>query len=1181
MPSQASLDLVQKMYIGYYSRPGDSGGLQYWADRVDQAGGSFTTELLSSFGSSAEYLSRMDGLSSEALMQNLYQALFNRQPDSGGLAWWTNELDSGNRTLVNVAIDFINGATGSDLTIINNKVSAANQFTNTVSSSGVIYGGSEIAGTVSWLASVGETTESLNTAVSGLPDLIHNFPKENSGNTDNTDNTDNQDKAKSDKEDNKLTLDDSDDKIGISATNYSSVQNSDASVLTNLDDFRADSRFANIDGSGHTVVVIDTAFDLDHSFLGPDADNNGVADRIVYHADFTNEGDGANTSDPSQNHGTHVATTIASSNSTHPGVAPGANIITLQVLGEQGGTAMWIQKALQWVVENATEFNVVAVNMSLGDSSNHTSNITSWASDELARLAELGVVTVAASGNDYEYLKQEGVGYPAADPNALSVGAVVSSGSSSDTLASFSQRSDTTTDVVAPGVNITAGNVGGGTVSMSGTSMAAPFISGTVALAQQIANQTLGRSLTVEEFNNVLKSSATTIRDSNNSSDGVPNTGDSFSRVDVLALGEAILALSGSNSGGGTPTPTPPTPPTPTPSTDIPNNTTTTATLAVGGSETGTLETTGDSDWFGISLTAGNSYTFSLNGITLTDPYLRLYNSSGTLIQFNDDANGSLNSELSFIPDSSGTYYLSAGSYLGNDTGTYSISASVSTVQDQEPGTGSGSGNTDQANGSIDYSGDTDRFSSYFEAGTTYTISLEGSSTNAGTLVDPILQLYGPDARLISSNDDGGVGLNSELVYTATSSGNYEVVASGYGSSVGTYTLNLTSTRSGDSVADNTSTTHSITEGGKVTGEIDFANDSDWYQVQLTAGTQYSITLNGKSTTLAALADPTVKLYDASGNFITSDDDGGIGLNSSLQYSATQSGTYYIAATGYGDGTGGYELTFQSNGSDVGNTVNTATSITAGTPVNSTIDFSNDSDWFAITLNAGTRYTIDLKGASSSDGTLSDPVLGLYDSTGSFLESNDDGGTALNSQLTYTAPTSGTYYISANAYGDTTGSYQLLVSGEAGTGQQTDLIAGNVSTTTSITTDIDVAGLIDFHGDDDWYQVQLIAGNDYNISLSGISSDKGTLFDPNLKIYDNNGQLITGDDDGGVGLDSSLTFSPTSTGNYFVSASAYADATYTATGTYTLAVNTVPQAHQITTVGVSSIDINPLSAEYL
>ncbi|MDV6329020.1 hypothetical protein Q5L94_13295, partial [Idiomarina sp. Sol25] len=72
-------------------------------------------------------------------------------------------------------------------------------------------------------------------------------------------------------------------------------------------------------------------------------------------------------------------------------------------------------------------------------------------------------------------------------------------------------------------------------------------------------------------------------------------------------------------------------------------------------------------------------------------------------------------------------------------------------------------------------------------------------------------------------------------------------------------------------------------------------------------------------------------------------------------------------------------------------------------------------------------YQIDLTGAPSGNGTLSDPLLRLHSSSGSEIASNDDAGGSLESLLTYTATTSGTYYLVADAFGAHTGTYTLSV----------------------------------------------------------------------------------------------------------------------------------------------------------
>ena len=94
----------------------------------------------------------------------------------------------------------------------------------------------------------------------------------------------------------------------------------------------------------------------------------------------------------------------------------------------------------------------------------------------------------------------------------------------------------------------------------------------------------------------------------------------------------------------------------------IAGNASTTATISVGGSVTSTIDTIGDHDWFRITLSAGQAITVSLNGVTLSDPYLRILDAGGNVIFKNDDFGG-LNSQISFQATQAGTYYIDAAAW--------------------------------------------------------------------------------------------------------------------------------------------------------------------------------------------------------------------------------------------------------------------------------------------------------------------------------------------------------------------------------------------------------------------------------------------------------------------------------------------------------------------------------------
>lgn len=201
-------------------------------------------------------------------------------------------------------------------------------------------------------------------------------------------------------------------------------QTNQSSSLIRIDQFRADPRFAGINGNGFSAVVLDSGINRNHPFFGPDANGDGIVDRIVYQYDFANGDSNAQDVD---GHGSNVTSIVASQDSVYRGMAPNANIIAFKVFTDAGGgNFSYIEQALQWIVANAATYNIASINMSLGDSSNYNTNQTLYGiSDELAALAALNVTVVSASGNSfYEFGGAQGNSYPAADPNSLSVGAV-------------------------------------------------------------------------------------------------------------------------------------------------------------------------------------------------------------------------------------------------------------------------------------------------------------------------------------------------------------------------------------------------------------------------------------------------------------------------------------------------------------------------------------------------------------------------------------------------------------------------------------------------------------------------------------------------------------------------------------------------------------------------------------
>ena len=365
----------------------------------------------------------------------------------------------------------------------------------------------------------------------------------------------------------------------------------------------------------------------------------------------------------------------------------------------------------------------------------------------------------------------------------------------------------------------------------------------------------------------------------------------------------------------------------------------TTGTVAVGGSATGVIETPRDQDWFAVELVAGRTYVIDLRGSptgdgTLSDPYLRgIYDADGNRISntTDDDGGQSYNSRVTFTATESGTHYIAAGAYSSRQ-GTYELEVTDTSppetppeqVQQQPPAFGSQFYAFDLAE---DTDGSTDRIS----LGTVTATDPDGGSVTYSIEGGNAAGLFEIDAA------------SGELFYTGGGE-DYETGATSYDLTVRAsdgdqttdtaVTVNVTdvdgpvevdppvtepdqstaqtvSEPSGEDFARDPSTSGRVAVGDTATGRIGSNGDRDWFAVELVAGRTYVIDLRGSPTDDGTLRDPLLHgIYDADGNRIsgTLNDDGGQGYNSRVSFTATESGTHYIAAGAYSSRQGTYEL---------------------------------------------------------------------------------------------------------------------------------------------------------------------------------------------------------------------------------------------------------------------------------
>ena len=235
-------------------------------------------------------------------------------------------------------------------------------------------------------------------------------------------------------------------------------------------------------GEGINIAVIDSGCDIEHESL---------KDNIVAVRNFTDEDKkNPNIVIDRVGHGTHVAGIIAAngSNNSIVGVAPWSNLYILKAIdGSGSGKVRWVINAINYAVEKKVDI----ISMSLG-----MANDDPKLEKAIKHAINNNILVVCAAGNEgdgnaeaFEY------SYPASYVDVISVGAVDKKGVPAD----FS-NSNLVVDLVAPGVDVVSTYPNNQFASLSGTSMAAPHVTGSLALLKNWSREEFQRDLTQEEL---------------------------------------------------------------------------------------------------------------------------------------------------------------------------------------------------------------------------------------------------------------------------------------------------------------------------------------------------------------------------------------------------------------------------------------------------------------------------------------------------------------------------------------------------------------------------------------------------------------------------------------------------------------------------------------------------------
>ncbi len=380
---------------------------------------------------------------------------------------------------------------------------------------------------------------------------------------------------------------------------------------------------------------------------GVDQDKNGFKDDLIGW-DFAN-----NDNDPfdDNGHGTHVSGTIGAMGGNGVGVAGvdwNVQIVAMKFMGANGSglTANAIQAVNYFTMESKlapTSENFVATNNSWS-----IGGFSQALSDAVTLAAKNDILFIASAGNSAVNTDVYG-NYPSNLSTATTAGydAVISVASLTDAggLSYFSNYGSKTVDLAAPGSAIYSTLPGGGYGTLSGTSMAAPLVTGAAALYASAHPDATAAE---------IKAAILATTDATASLAGKTVTGGRLDIGNLLDFGTTSSEIIGALN--------------------------TDKVLVVNASRQSTIDVAGDQDWFKVNMVGGYRYDFAMDAATGSnlDPSLCLRNAAGTQLAFNDDAVGK-NSRLSFTTMTDGTFFISAQAY-SSYVGGYTLSMTATQV---------------------------------------------------------------------------------------------------------------------------------------------------------------------------------------------------------------------------------------------------------------------------------------------------------------------------------------------------------------------------------------------------------------------------------------------------------------------------------------------------------------------
>ena len=539
------------------------------------------------------------------------------------------------------------------------------------------------------------------------------------------------------------------------------------------------------------------------------------------------------------------------------------------------------------------------------------------------------------------------------------------------------------------------------------------------------------------------------------------------------------------------------------------------------------------------------------------DAYLEAYQGSdeGEAIASDDDGLGEgTNSRLRFTADS-GTYIIRARTLYGLEGGDYTIQVTDRGAAPRAPRpTGIRVGG--EVSGAISSRSPVEEDGSYGE----YTYNAYSFRARQGERVaitldsddfDPIVRVgrmsRGGAFEELAQNDDGPNGLNSYLVFTAPSNGEYVIRAAPLdGTTTGDYELGLAE-------GPPPMVTQPIAIGDTIEGRLetsDGANDAgqraDAYAFTGTAGQRVTVTMSSDA------FDTYLELFsqgEGSLNSLDTDDDGaGEGTNSRLTYTLPEDGRYVIEARAFGgEGDGAYTLTFAE-----APPLPAPIALTYGETVQGEIvdedprdDENRGFDAYSFTGVAGNRVQLTMRSGDF------DTYLQIGSPEGDFyaMASDDDGlGEGTDSRLNYILPNDGTFIVRASPlYADAEGLYSLELTDRGPQPLPGSILVG--ATARGTLTDEDA--IADDGSFYDAYKISVKAGD--KLRLTMVSNEFDAYIDVGQEDESGEFTSVVSDDDSLSDTHAKVDWSVEEDGDYVIRARSFASGQE---GAYALTVET-------------------------